>query len=95
MSENSIRVVALARKNFLFSDTPQGAEASALVFSIIETAKANGLDPYEYLVYIFRNLPNLDFYNKPELLEGFMPWADWLPEFCYAKKTNKEAEDGK
>ena len=45
LSENAIRPVALARKNFLFSDTPQGAEASALVFSIIETAKANGLDP--------------------------------------------------
>jgi len=64
--------VALARKNFLFSDTPQGAEASALVFSIIETAKANGLDPSEYLVHIFRNLPNLDFHNKPELLANFM-----------------------
>ncbi len=95
MSENSIRAVAVARKNFLFSDTPQGAEASALVFSIIETAKANGLDPYEYLVHIYRNLPNLDFYNKPDLLESFMPWADMLPEFCYAKKTNKEAEEGK
>ena len=73
LSENAIRPVALARKNFLFSDTPQGAEASALVFSIIETAKANGLDPYEYLVHIFRNLPNLDFHNKPELLDSFMP----------------------
>lgn len=95
LSENSIRAVAVARKNFLFSDTPQGAEASALTFSIIETAKANGLDPYEYLVYVFRNLPNLDFNNKPELLEGFMPWADSLPKFCYVKKTNKEAEEGK
>lgn len=97
LSENSIRAVALARKNFLFSDTPQGAKASALVFSIIETAKANSLDPYEYLVYILRNLPNLDFNNKPELLEGFMPWADSLPKFCYVKKPNKEeeAEEGK
>ncbi|OLN24803.1 Mobile element protein [Desulfosporosinus metallidurans] len=95
LSENAIRPVALARKNFLLSDTPQGAEASALVFSIIETAKANGLDPYEYLVHIFRNLPNLDFHNKPELLESHMPWADMLPELCYAKKTSKEAEEGK
>jgi len=61
ITENAIRVVAVARKNFLFSDIPQGAEASALVFSIISTAAANGLDPYEYLVRIFRNLPNLDF----------------------------------
>ena len=62
-SEISMKAVAVARKNFLFSDTPQGAEASALVFSIIETATANGLDPYEYLVHIFRILPSLDFYN--------------------------------
>ena len=92
LSENAIRPVALARKNFLFSDTPQGAEASALIFSIIGTAKANGLDPYEYLVHIFRNLPNLDLHNKPKLLEGFIPWTDTLPELCYAKKTNREAE---
>lgn len=36
-------------------------------------------------------IANVNFYNKPELLDGFMPWADTLPEFCYAKKTNKEA----
>jgi len=94
MSENSIRSVAVARKNFLFSDTPQGAEASALIFSIIETAKANGLDPYEYLVYIFKNLPNLNFHNKPELLENFVPWAESLPELCYVKKSNKETKEG-
>ncbi|WP_407314499.1 hypothetical protein [Desulfosporosinus sp. SB140] len=47
------------------------------------------------MVYIFRNLPNLDIHNKPELLEGLMPWADSLPKFCYVKKTNKEAEEGK
>lgn len=50
LSENAIRPVALARKNFLFSDTPQGAEASVFVFSIIETAKANCLDPYEWYI---------------------------------------------
>lgn len=89
-SENSIRPVALARKNFLFYDTPRGAEASALVFSILETAIANGLDPYEYLVHIFRNLPNLDFNNKPDLLEGYMPWSDTLSESSYAKKKRNE-----
>jgi transposase len=90
LSENAIRPVALARKNFLFSDTPQGAEASALVFSIIATATANNLDPYEYLVYIFRTLPNLGFYNNQELLDRCMPWSDKLPASCYAKKVNKE-----
>lgn len=86
LSENAIRPVAVARKNFLFSDTPQGAEASALVFSIIATATANDLDPYEYLVHIFRNLPNLDFHNKPELLDSYMPWSDKLPAYVMQRK---------
>ncbi|WP_042339107.1 IS66 family transposase [Desulfosporosinus youngiae] len=94
MSENSIRAVALARKNFLFSDTPQGAEASALV-SIIETAKANGLDPYEYLVYIFRNLLNLDFYNKPESFRRLHALGGFVAGILLCEETNKEAEEGK
>nr|WP_170871543.1 hypothetical protein [Desulfosporosinus metallidurans] len=53
------------------------------------------MDPSEYLVHIFRNLPNLDFHNKPELLDSHMPWADTLPALCYAKKISKEAEEGK
>ncbi|WP_444979470.1 transposase domain-containing protein [Desulfocucumis palustris] len=44
-------------------------ENAFLVFSIIETATANDLDPYEYLVYIFKSLPNLDFQNNPEILD--------------------------
>lgn len=94
-SENSIRPVAVARKNFLFSDTPRGAEANALVFSIIETAKANNLDPYEYLVHLFKTLPNLDFYNNPESLDNHMPWADTLPELCQAKKKNNPRKETK
>ncbi|WP_459925957.1 transposase domain-containing protein, partial [Desulfatiferula olefinivorans] len=47
----------VGRKNWLFSDTPRGAHASAILYSLIETAKANGLDPYQYLKYIFGKLP--------------------------------------
>jgi len=52
-AENAIRPFVLGRKNWLFAGTPEGAEASALLYSIIETAKANGLEPYAYLKYIF------------------------------------------
>ncbi len=55
--ENAIRPFVIGRKNWLFSGTPQGAEASALLFSLIETAKANKLEPYSYLRYLFENLP--------------------------------------
>ena len=55
--ENAIRPFVVGRKNWLFSCTPEGASASACIYSLIETAKANGLEPYWYLKYLFENLP--------------------------------------
>jgi transposase len=55
--ENSIRPFALGRRNWLFADTPGGAQASAHLYSIIETAKANALDPFAYLVHLFTDIP--------------------------------------
>jgi len=55
--ENAIRPFVVGRKNWLFSGTPQGAHASAAIYSLIETAKANGLEPYWYLKYLFEHLP--------------------------------------
>jgi transposase len=56
-AENAIRPVVLGRKNWLFSGAPKGADASAAFFSLIETAKANGLEPYSYLRCLFEQLP--------------------------------------
>ena len=55
--ENAIRPFAIGRKNWLFNCTPEGASASACIYSLIETAKANGLEPYWYLKYLFEHLP--------------------------------------
>lgn len=55
--ENAIRPFTVGRKNWLFSGSPRGAEASAGIYSIIETAKANGLEPYWYMRYLFEKLP--------------------------------------
>jgi len=55
--ENAIRPFAIGRKNFLFSGSPAGAESSAALYSIIETAKANGHEPFFYLYYLFTLLP--------------------------------------
>jgi len=57
LAENAIRPFVVGRKNWLFAGTPEGAEASATLYSLIETAKANGLDTYQYLRYLFENLP--------------------------------------
>jgi transposase len=55
--ENAIRPFVVGRKNWLFSCTPEGARASAAIYSLIETAKANDLEPYWYLKHLFENLP--------------------------------------
>ncbi|MFP7754805.1 IS66 family transposase [Thermodesulfobacteriota bacterium B35] len=71
MAENSIRPFVLGRKNWLFSGTPEGAEASALLYSLIETAKANRLEPYAYLRHVFEKLPMA---VTIEDVEALLPW---------------------
>lgn len=58
VAENAIRPFVIGRKNWLFSSTPEGARASATLYSLIETAKANNLEPYWYLRYLFENMPD-------------------------------------
>ena len=59
LAENAIRPFVQGRKAWLFCDTPKGADSSAIVYSIVETAKANGLDPYTYLKLLLTELPYL------------------------------------
>ena len=71
-AENAIRPFIIGRKNWLFSDTPNGARASAMYYSLIESAKANGLEPFDYLSHILKELPYADTVEK---LEQLLPWA--------------------
>jgi hypothetical protein len=75
-AERTIRPFVVARKNFLFVDNPRGAKASAVIFSIIETAKENGLNPYKYIEYLLEELPNA----TSSELDHFLPWSETLPE---------------
>lgn len=86
LSENSIRPFTIGRKNWLFAGSPKGADASAIVYSIIETAKANGLEPYSYLKFLFENLPGVQFEAHPEFLDEFLPWDPWVQSVY--KKNN-------
>ena len=70
-TENGIRPYVIGRKNWLFAGNPAGADASATLYSLIETAKANGLEPYWYLRFIFELLPYLE---NDEGLESLLPW---------------------
>ena len=59
LAERSIKPFVIGRKNFLFANTPWGAQGSAVIYSMIETAKESGLDPYRYLLWVLRNAPQL------------------------------------
>jgi transposase len=88
IAENSIRPFVVGRKNWLFSDTTKGAEASAIVYSIIETAKANNLNIYTYLNYLLLYMPDTDYRNYPEIMEDLMPWSELVQTECGKKSTN-------
>jgi len=80
LGENAIRPFCVGRKNWLFCDTPNGAEASAVCYGLIETAKANGLDAFEYLKYIFTVFKDSDIASLD--MNDFMPWSPSLPQTC-------------
>ncbi|KYH31209.1 transposase IS66 family protein [Moorella mulderi DSM 14980] len=80
-SERSIKPFVIGRKNWLFANTQRGAKASAITYSIIETAKENGLNPFHDLIYLFEKLPNLDLQDK-NALDQLLPWSETLPPIC-------------
>ena len=73
-AERAIKPFVIGRKNWLFANTPRGATASAIVYSIVETAKENGINPLTYLTYLFEQLPNIKWTD--DNLDKLMPWAE-------------------
>ncbi|MFT6331024.1 MAG: hypothetical protein ACJAYN_002973 [Bermanella sp.] len=71
MAENAIRPFAVGRRAWLFADTPAGANASAAHYSLIQTAKLHGLEPYAYLNAIFKAIP---YAETVEDIEALLPW---------------------
>lgn len=81
-AENAIRPFPVGRKNWLFADTPKGASASAIVYSLVETSKANGLNVNKYLEYVLQFMSATDWRNNPEFLEEIMPWDAGVQKRC-------------
>jgi len=77
-AENSIRPFVMGRKNWLFCNSQKGAKASSTIYSVIETAKANGLKPFEYLKFLFETVLDSTTGRLPSLL----PWGDAVPDYC-------------
>ena len=73
-SERSIKPFAIGRKNWLFYNTPHGAKASAVIYNIADTAKENGLNPFAYLCYLFRRLPNIKL-EDPSAIDESLPYS--------------------
>lgn len=82
LCESHIRPFAVSRRAWLFADSPKGANANAVLYTIVESARQNELDVFQYLTHLLTDLPNMDFKNHPELLDAYLPWSDQLPEEC-------------
>ena len=85
LAERSVKPFVMSRRNFLFCDTAKGATSSALCFSMIETAKANNLDPFGYLLFLLQELPKLGEKPDDEQLRDYLPWSTTIPAYCRKK----------
>jgi len=86
-AERAIKPFVIGRKNWLMCNTPKGARASATIYSIVETAKSNGLVVEKYLVYLMDMMSNLENKDKDTLLK-YMPWSKELPETVKFQNKN-------
>ena len=84
-AERAIKNFAIGRRNWLFSKSIRGAEASATIYSITETAILNGLKPYNYLTYVLENMKNLGPFPEKEELLKLLPWSASLPDDCRSR----------
>ena len=80
LSENTIRPIVVGRKNWLFSDSQDGADASMKIYSIVESAKANDIDPLKYLTYLLDNRPSADMSDDD--FERLAPWSNETRKAC-------------
>ena len=80
LCESHIRPFATSRRAWLFADTPKGAWANAVMYTLVESARANNLDVYEYLNYLLEQVPESDLCNNPEIIDNYLPWSEKLPE---------------
>ena len=91
LSENAIRPFTVGRKNWLFCDTPNGAQASALVYSMVEIAKANGVNVYHYLTYLLEKMPSNRM--SDEELELLAPWNENVKTEIQHRVNNTDQSD--
>jgi transposase len=84
-AEQAIRPFTIGRKNFVIMESDNGAKASAMLYSIVETAKANGLNTYQYLELLLTELPKHLDDKDLKFLDDLMPWSDRVQKECPSK----------
>lgn len=82
LAERAIKGLVMGRKNWLFSQSFEGAKSSAIILSLLETAKRNGLDSEKYLTYLLEKLPNEESFAKKAALEAYLPWSETVQADC-------------
>lgn len=82
MAERSIKSLVIGRKNWLFSQSFEGAKSTAIILSLLETAKRHGLDSEKYITYLLEKLPNEETLAKKEVIEVYLPWSKHIQENC-------------
>ena len=88
--EANIKAFATARRAWLFADTPRGAFANGVLYTLVESARANDLDVYEYLKHLLTEMPNNHHQEDPSVIDRLLPWSEDLPERCHLKKRRKK-----
>ena len=93
-AERAIRPFCIGKKNWVMSDTIHGAESSAIIYSIVETAKANDLKPYEYMKHLLEEIPKrLEYsYTGKDFIDDLLPWSETLPAECRKIQAKPAAE---
>ena len=84
-AERAIKNFAVGRRNWLFCKSIRGAQASAVVYSITETALLNGLKPYDYLTFVLERMKDLGPFPEREDLRKLLPWSSEIPDDCRSK----------
>ena len=89
-AENCARPYAVGRKNFLFHTSTDGAKTSAIIYSLVESAKRNGLNVMQYLTEVLSAMK--DYNNEPGFIDELMPWSDKMQQTC-GRHDHMESEE--
>ena len=92
LTEQGCKSFVIGRKNWLFSDQPVGAHTSAMIYSLVETAKLNGVNPYYYLRYVLERMSAIPLFARESnaALDDLMPWSVKLQEAIRTYEKEKE-----